>query len=206
MSAFLPVLVTLFVLLVLLLGGIALSSMFARARRKRPDARGNRTAAPSVSTGPAATTAASGRTSFSESSAELPYTQRQYLLTDAERAFFTVLRAAAPEGWYVFPQVRLANLVALKPGLRNWKPHFSRVAQKCVDFVLCDADDIGPRLVVELDDASHAQPDRQARDAFVNAALQAAGLPILHVPWQRQYDATVLTRQIRAAVGLPALL
>lgn len=137
---------------------------------------------------------------------ELPYTRRRYLLTQAERDFFAVLRAAAPEGWYVFPQVRLANLVMLKKGTRNWKPHISRVAQKCVDFVLCDGADIGPRLVIELDDSSHDRPDRQDRDRFVDAALGAAGLPILHVRWQRQYDATILAGQIRAAVGLaPAL-
>lgn len=136
---------------------------------------------------------------------ELPYIRRPLLLTQAERDFFAVLRVAAPEGWYVFPQVRLANLVALKKGTRNWKPHFSRVAQKCVDFVLCDDVQIGPRLVVELDDSSHDRPDRQARDQFVDAALRAAGLPILHVRWQRHYDRDELSRQIAAAAGIKAL-
>jgi hypothetical protein len=136
---------------------------------------------------------------------DLPYTRRRYLLTQAEREFFAVLQAAAPDGWYVFPQVRLANLVMLRKGTRNWKPHFSRMAQKCVDFVLCDEAEIGPRLVVELDDSSHDRPERQARDAFVDAALAAAGLPILHVRWQRRYDAALLATQIRAAVGLTPL-
>jgi hypothetical protein len=104
--------------------------------------------------------------------ADLPYTRRRYLLTRAERDFFDVLRSAAPEGWYVFPQVRLANLVLLKKGTRNWKPHFSRVAQKCVDFVLCDEAEVSPRLVVELDDASHDRSDRQARDACGRRAAQ----------------------------------
>lgn len=133
---------------------------------------------------------------------DLPYTCRRYLLTQAEREFFEVLRAAAPEGWYVFPQVRLANLLMLRKGTRNWKPHFSRVAQKCVDFVFCDGAEIGPRLVVELDDASHDRSDRQRRDAFVDAALRSAGLPVLHVRWRRNYDRAELASQIRHAAGL----
>lgn len=135
--------------------------------------------------------------------ADLPYTRRRYLLTQAEREFFAVLQTAVPNGWYLFPQVRLANLVLLQKGTRNWKPHFSRIAAKCVDFVLCDPAEIGPRLVIELDDASHDLPDRQARDAFVDAALRSAGLPILHVRWQRRYDGEQLAAQIRQACGLP---
>lgn len=133
---------------------------------------------------------------------DLPYERRRYLLTQAERDFFAVLRTVAPEGWHVFPQVRLANLVLLRKGTRNWKPHYSRVAQKCVDFVLCDGTEISPRLVVELDDSSHDRADRQRRDAFVDAALGAAGLPILHVRWQRRYDPDQLARQIAATAGL----
>src|SRR5690606_9860739 len=67
--------------------------------------------------------------------APLPYVRQRYLLSQAEREFFTVLQRAAPSGWYVFPQVPLANLVQLRKGTRNWKPHFGCIAQKCVDFV-----------------------------------------------------------------------
>lgn len=134
---------------------------------------------------------------------EFPYTRRDELLTPAERAFFAVLGTTIPPDWHVFPQVRLASLVQIRKGTRNWKPHYSRVAQKCVDFVICDATAVAPRLVIELDDSSHNRPDRQKRDAFVDAVLKAAGLPIVHVRWQRQYDPSQLAAQIRAAIGLP---
>ncbi len=130
-----------------------------------------------------------------------PYTRQPALLTHAERDFFAVLRAAAPPGWHVFPQVRLANLVMPRKGTHNWQIHFNKVAAKCVDFVLCDADAISPQLVVELDDSSHDRADRQARDAFVDAALRSAGLPILHVRWQPRYDTEDLAVAIRRAVG-----
>jgi hypothetical protein len=43
----------------------------------------------------------------------LPYIRQPELLTRAERDFFAVLQSAAPSGWHIFPQVRLANLVTL---------------------------------------------------------------------------------------------
>jgi hypothetical protein len=138
----------------------------------------------------------------------LPYIRQRYLLTPAERAFFDVLTSVTPAGWHIFPQVRLANLVLVAKGTRNWQRHFNRVAAKCVDFVICDPATISPRLVIELDDASHDRPDRQARDAFVDAVLASAGLPILHVRRQSTYDTTHLEAQICAALGidLPAPL
>lgn len=134
----------------------------------------------------------------------LPYVRERPLLTHAEGQFFSVLRAAAPEGWPVFAQVRLASLIRPRDGAPSWRAHYGRVAQKCVDFVLCDPADFSPRLVVELDDSSHDRPSRQDRDEFVDAALRAAGLPILHVRWQRHYDVATLTGKVRAAAGLPS--
>lgn len=136
--------------------------------------------------------------------AALPYVRERYLMSKAEREFFDVLLVAAPEDWYVFPQVRLATLLMPRNGDPNWRSLFNKIAAKSVDFVLCDAVEIGPRLVVELDDSSHGRADRRARDRFVDAALRAADLPILHVPWQRRYDVERLAREIEAAVGLPA--
>lgn len=44
-----------------------------------------------------------------------------------------------------------------------------------------------PRLAIELDDSSHQKVSRQERDAFVDEALAAAGLPCLHIPAARSY-------------------
>lgn len=138
--------------------------------------------------------------------APLPYMRQPNLLTAAERDFFAVLQSAAPPGWYIFPQVRLSGLLEIQlPGRsRAWWAHFNRISAKSVDFVLCDGAAISPQLIVELDDSSHNRPDRQRRDAFVDAALASAGLPILHVLWQRRYDAARLAADIRQAAGMPS--
>jgi hypothetical protein len=133
-----------------------------------------------------------------------PYEPIPALLTAAERDFFAVLRDATPAGFAVYPQVRLAGLVQVKPAARRDKSHWWRIQAKCVDFVLLDAATFAPRLVVELDDSSHLRADRRERDAFVDEVLAAVGIPILHVRWQRRYDVQVLGTQIATCVGLPA--
>jgi very-short-patch-repair endonuclease len=56
-------------------------------------------------------------------------------------------------------------------------------------------------LVIELDDKSHDDEERQTRDAFVDRALGAAGLPILHLSARRTYSTRDLAEQVRCAIG-----
>jgi hypothetical protein len=135
-----------------------------------------------------------------------PYEPIPALLTAAERDFFAVLRDATPAGFAVYPQVRLAGLVQVKPAARRDKSHWWRIHAKCLDFVLVDAASFALRLVVELDDSSHLRADRRERDAFVDEVLAGVGIPILHVRWQRRYDVQLLASQIAAHIGLPTAL
>ena len=68
---------------------------------------------------------------------------------------------------------------------------------KSVDFVVCDIATLKPKLAIELDEPSHARPERQTRDEQVESVLQAAGLPMIHVLTSRTYD----TRELEAAIG-----
>jgi hypothetical protein len=72
---------------------------------------------------------------------------------------------------------------------------------KHVDFVLCRPGDVRPMVAIELDDASHAGEARQARDAFLDEAFVAAGLPLLHFPCKASYDADRLRERIVEAIS-----
>lgn len=134
----------------------------------------------------------------------LPYACIPHLLTPAESDFFAVLLDATPANLIVFAQVRLASLVEVQQWARRDKTNWYKIQAKCVDFVLCEGRTFVPRLVVELDDRSHDRPDRRERDAFVDSVLASAGLPILHVRWQRRYDTATLAQQIAGALGIGA--
>ncbi len=59
---------------------------------------------------------------------------------------------------------------------------------------------LGKLVAIELDEPSHAKPERQTRDVSVDAAIEAAGLPFVRVLTSRSYE----TRELAAAI-LPHL-
>ena len=126
-----------------------------------------------------------------------PYRRRDYLLSTAERSFYAVLCNVLDGQLLVFAKVRLADLVYMPKGTANRQAHFNRIQSKHVDFVLCTRDKLSPVLVIELDDASHEEESRRDRDTFVDAALTAAGLPILHITAQRAYVPAELAAAIQ---------
>ena len=133
--------------------------------------------------------------------AEFPYQREDSLLTEAERSFFGVLQQVAGAQFLIFAKVRLADLVSVRRGAKSWQSHFSRIKSKHIDFVLCDPQAVRPILAIELDDSSHGRSDRRARDDFVDAALAAAGLPLLRVVASSQYNAGELAREIQDKIG-----
>ncbi|HAT68294.1 MAG: hypothetical protein A2481_04540 [Candidatus Yonathbacteria bacterium RIFOXYC2_FULL_47_9] len=111
----------------------------------------------------------------------LPYSKKTWLLTRAEREFFSVLERAVAGQYYIFPQLALDKIVmlegkgSLKGGYRN------KIDQKSVDFALFDKQSISPVLIIELDDYTHQRPERQIRDGFVDRVLDHCNIPILHI-------------------------
>ncbi len=119
-----------------------------------------------------------------------PYQKQAFLLTKAERSFFGVLHQAVGSDYHIFSKVRLADIIRTNSGLDGSKRQSAqnRINSKHVDFLLCDPDNLAIRFVIELDDSSHEKTQRQQRDDFVNKALEAAGVPIMHVPVKQAYS------------------
>src|SRR4051812_25910562 len=76
---------------------------------------------------------------------------RKTLLTKAEQQFYYELCKAAGRRYYVFPQIRLADIVQpRRPSFKTLQP----ITSKSVDFVLCAPETFDPLIVVELDDST----------------------------------------------------
>lgn len=81
----------------------------------------------------------------------------------------------------------------------GWQAAQNKIDRKHFDFVLIDAETTRPLLAIELDDRTHDRPDRRRRDGFVEAACDAAGLPLLRVrarPPGASYDVATLSAEI----------
>jgi len=127
------------------------------------------------------------------------YTVVPSLLTPAEQAYYAALRAALPAEYTIMVQVALNRLVVVQrlSKVRHWRdPRWSRIAQKSLDYVVVSTRDMVPLLVIELDDASHTQQMRIARDGFVDDVMRDAGLPIIHQPARATYDRMAIQAQL----------
>ncbi|MCR4794708.1 MULTISPECIES: DUF2726 domain-containing protein [Ruminococcus] len=103
------------------------------------------------------------------------------ILTDREYEFYKRLKPLADEyGLSIYSKVRLADLIEPKPKAENpyWMECFNKIKAKHIDFALAD-EDTAIVALIELDDTSHARPDRVERDDFVNAVLENTGYTLL---------------------------
>jgi hypothetical protein len=134
----------------------------------------------------------------------LSYRARDDFLSPAERSLYGVLCAAVGEWATICPKVALGDVLYAQSGDHSVNLRYrGRIAQKHVDFLLCDPGSMRPLLGVELDDASHERPDRRVRDVFVDQVFGAAGLPLLRVPAQAAYGTRALAVAIGERVELP---
>ena len=129
----------------------------------------------------------------------LPYKAKAYYFSRAENSFYQVLRSVLGDDYVIMAKARLADIITVntKDGRQQ---AFNRIKSKHIDFLLCSSDVFRPVLAIELDDKSHHRQSRIDRDKFVDDALSAAGLGILHVPVQQAYNVNELKKLILSSI------
>ena len=140
-----------------------------------------------------------------KSSGEHPYRIRDNFLTAAEMSFYGVLKGVVGDRAVIVPQAGLWNIFYVPRNYEAYTTAMNHVDRKHVDFLLCNRDDMQPMVAIELDDSSHRRPDRQTRDAVVDAVFEEADLPLLHIPTKRGYDTRELQQMLTPylPVGIP---
>ena len=133
-------------------------------------------------------------------SKSLPYRLRDDFLSPAEFSFYKVLSSLAGTRLTIQSKVRLADVFFVARPNENVS-YFNRIAQKHLDFLVCDSVTMKPLFGIELDDASHKRNDRQERDEFVESVCKVAGLPLLRFPVQREYNSREVAAQIAPFVS-----
>lgn len=107
--------------------------------------------------------------------------QKKWLLTYNEKDAYKALKEICDQNrLHLMTKVRLLDLVEPIKGNPKYKSYLYKIQAKHIDFVICD-EKLVARCMVELDDNSHNQADRIARDQFVDEVLQSVGYKILHI-------------------------
>lgn len=125
----------------------------------------------------------------------LPYRLRDDFLSPAEFSFYKVVSSLAGSRLVIQSKVRLADIFFVARPNENFA-YFNKIAKKHLDFLICDSVTMKPLFGVELDDKSHKRNARQERDDFVERVCEVAGLPLLRLPVQREYNSRELAAQI----------
>ena len=131
----------------------------------------------------------------SDAAATFPYRVRDDFLSAAELSFYHVLTTVLDGRGIICIKVGLADIFFVTRPHENLSAR-NRIAQKHVDFLVCDLRTLKPLFGLELDDASHARSDRKTRDEFVDRTFQVAQLPLLHVAAQHSYNLQDLAAQV----------
>jgi len=128
------------------------------------------------------------------------YHPRSNLLSRGEAAFFGPLQEAVASRFLIMCKVRLADIITCSK--TDWSRGWGgAIAQKHIDFVLCDAATTRFILAIELDDRSHDRPHRRRRDAFVDHVMADAGVRLIRFQAQAHYSVPTLTRSIGHALS-----
>ena len=123
-------------------------------------------------------------------SAGAEYEFNKQLFSPAERSFYGVLNQAVQNEAIVFGKVRVVDVLnpSKDQSRSEWQKAFNRISSKHFDFVVCAADTLFVRAVVELDDKSHTKGKRADRDRFIEKACETAGLTLHRVKASSAYN------------------
>ncbi|MDR1795507.1 MAG: DUF2726 domain-containing protein [Erysipelotrichaceae bacterium] len=95
------------------------------------------------------------------------------LLTGSEKNFFSTLQQLQQYNLQVFPQVNLATIIE-----KSGKFRYQNELYRNIDFGIFDRD-YNVLLLIELNDPSHFQKDRKARDTKVKDIVKQANLELM---------------------------
>jgi hypothetical protein len=122
--------------------------------------------------------------------------QPQPILTEAEARFFRTLEMAVGGQYLICPQLPIWTFVAARSAKGGAGAFTNRINLKHVDFVLVDRRSFSPIVDIELDDRSHQDERGQRRDAFVEAVMERAGLPLVQIPVAQTYDVNAIRQRL----------
>ena len=101
------------------------------------------------------------------------YSAKKAFMTDCEKAFFDVFQKIVAPNYTVQPQINLASIID-----KNTQSRYRAELFRNIDFGIFD-NRYSLFLLIEINDKTHYQKDRYARDKKVHAICEEAGIPLI---------------------------
>lgn len=102
------------------------------------------------------------------------YKKRPSVMNKSEEAFFFELKKQLPEGYYIFPKMRIADILETVSG-KDYYLLRNKILPKHIDFLICDSY-FKPVVAIEVNGGYHntesqKEKDSIKREIFSNAKL-----------------------------------
>ncbi len=107
------------------------------------------------------------------------YHVRDTVMNSSEGVFFSMLVKALPENYYVFPKMRIADIIETEGGY-GYTYRRNKILPKHIDFLVCNSH-FKPVIAIELDGKSHNKQNRIVRDEFVDKLFEDCKIKLLRV-------------------------
>jgi len=128
------------------------------------------------------------------------YRRKDCVMTNAERECYHALVSEMGPDYYFFPQMHLDAIVQPTDARKDRFYAFRHINQKPVDFVACDKKQLRPLFAIELDDKTHNQPKRMARDREVERILRGAGIALIRIENRGRFDPKELASRVQKGI------
>jgi len=112
---------------------------------------------------------------YSKTKADLQYRAVSSVFDKREVMLFQELKKQMPDGYYIFPKMRLADIMETTATGREFHGQFNRISKKHVDFLICNQN-YKPVLAIELNGSSHQTAQARKSDEFKQKTFEAIGL------------------------------
>ncbi len=110
----------------------------------------------------------------------LLYKAKASVFDKREVMLFQELKRQIPEGYHIFPKMRLADIMETTAAGREFHGQFNRISKKHIDFLICDQY-YKPVLAIELNGSSHQTVRAQKSDEFKKKAFENIDLRLVVV-------------------------
>ncbi len=107
------------------------------------------------------------------------YRKRLSVMDKKEAALFFELKKQFSDKYYIFPKMRIADVVDTNHG-QGFYNRRNKVLPRHLDFVICNLSFV-PMLVIELNGGYHNRPDVAERDKQKKQILEEAKLPLFTI-------------------------
>ena len=141
---------------------------------------------------------------------KLPYKVKDNFLTDAERSFYHALKLYIGDKADICPKVGLNDIFFVGKGVgKDYMKYRGKIAQKHVDFLLCDPATMKSLCGIELDDISHTNKKSYEWDLFVEKVYRDANFELIRISSKSGYTnteiETALTGVFKRSQEIPVI-